>query len=189
MIGQTKEPVRLLTNRAFVAILPTPMDTTRRVYVFCLLAVALWCSLILLAPVSKLAGFPPEIASALYGTFSRVCHQIPDRTLHLGTEPLGVCTRCTAVYFGFLASMVFLLFRKLQTGTMRTRWILLIAAAPMAIDVALSVSGIHASTTETRLITGILAGGVLPFYVIPPFLEAVRRLRVHHGDPLHENQA
>jgi len=165
------------------------MDTSRRIYVFCLLVVALWCSLILLAPLSKLAGFPSAITSVLYGSFAHVCHQFPDRTLFLGREPLGVCARCTAIYFSFLVSMVFLLFRNLQRGIVPPRWVLLIAAVPMAVDVALSVAGIHTSTTETRLVTGILAGGVLPFYILPPFLEAVRQLTVHRGDAVHENQA
>jgi len=164
------------------------MDTSRRVYVFSLIAVALWCGLILVAPASKLAGFPSQVSSILYTAFSHVCHQFPDRTLFLGSEPLGVCARCTGIYFSFLASMILLPFPGGLREKVPPRAILLIALSPMAIDVFLSISGIHFSTMGTRLLTGILAGGVLPFFVLPPFLDAIRQLMVHRGDSLNAKQ-
>jgi uncharacterized membrane protein len=165
------------------------MDTSRRVYVSSLAAVALWCALILAAPLSRLAELPPVVPSVLYEAFSHVCHQFPDRTLLLGSEPLGVCARCTAIYFSFLATMVVIFFFKKSEGRAPARWVLLVAAGPMVFDVALAAAGIHASTMGTRILTGILLGAVLPLYLFPPFLEAVRQLMIRYGDSLNAKQA
>jgi len=164
------------------------MGTTRTVYAFSLSAVALWCSLILLAPVSKLFGFPSEVSSALYALFSHVCHQFPERTLFLDAEPLGVCARCTGIYFSFFASMILFPFLKGFERGIPQRWILVISMVPMAVDVVFSLAGIHASSIETRVLTGILAGTVLPFFVLPLFLEAIQQLKAHHGDSLSAKQ-
>ena len=165
------------------------MGTTRTVYVFSLSAVALWCSLILLAPASKLLGFPLEVSSAFYGLFSYVCHQFPERSLFLDAEPLGVCARCTAIYFSFLASMIVFPFLKGFQRGIPSRLILVIFMVPMVVDVVFSLAGIHASSLETRVLTGILAGSVLPFFILPPFFEAIQQLKAHRGAPLSAKQA
>ena len=63
-----------------------------------ILFAGLWCLAILAAPL--LGSFP------LYAFFSFICHQLPDRSWHLGGEPLGVCIRCTAISFGFLFGLL-----------------------------------------------------------------------------------
>lgn len=35
-----------------------------------------------------------------------VCHQIPDRTIHIGETPLPLCARCTGTYLGALMGLV-----------------------------------------------------------------------------------
>lgn len=164
------------------------METSRRIYASSLALVALWCMLILGAPLSALAGFPSFVPAVLYEAFSHVCHQFPDRTMHLGSEPLGVCIRCTALYFSFLASMLVTFFFTKREKQTLPRWALFAAAVPMVADVALAMAGIHASTTMTRLFTGIILGGVLPFYILPPFLTAVRQLMLYRGDSLNAKQ-
>ncbi len=174
-----------LTKQVFVAILCEDMITSRRVYAFALAGVALWCLLILLAPLMRLAGLP-TIASLLYGSFSHVCHQFGDRSFFLGAEPLGVCIRCTAVYYGFLISMLFFPFAKgFDRPAVPSRCFLALALAPMAVDVLLSFFGIHPSTAVTRLMTGLLAGATLPFYILPPLFEAFVQLRPFQGGSLH----
>jgi uncharacterized membrane protein len=37
---------------------------------------------------------------ATYGIGSIVCHQLPERSFHLGAAQLPVCARCTGIYFG-----------------------------------------------------------------------------------------
>lgn len=164
------------------------MGTIRTVYVFSLSTVALWCSLILLAPVSRLLGFSLEVSSAFYSLFSYVCHQFPERSVFLEAEPLGVCARCTAIYFSFFASMIAFPVLKGFQRWIPPRWILVISLAPMAVDVIFSLAGIHASSMETRVLTGILAGSVFPFFVLPPFFEAIQQMKGHRGDSLSAKQ-
>jgi uncharacterized membrane protein len=60
---------------------------------------ALWCSAILAAPYWDVAP--------LYMFFSIICHQQPARSWTIAGEPLAVCIRCTAIYFGFFAGLLF----------------------------------------------------------------------------------
>ena len=55
------------------------------------------CAAIVLAPA---LGSQP-----LYSLFSALCHQIPERTWHLGGLPMAVCIRCSAIYLGFLLAV------------------------------------------------------------------------------------
>jgi uncharacterized membrane protein len=59
---------------------------------------ALWCLLIVAAPLFDLAW--------VYQFFAFICHQNPLRSWSLGTEPLAVCIRCASIYFGFLLGLV-----------------------------------------------------------------------------------
>ena len=60
---------------------------------------AAWCVAILAAPLWNLAP--------VYLFFSIICHQQPARSWIIAGEPLAVCIRCTAVYFGFFAGLLF----------------------------------------------------------------------------------
>src|SRR5262249_46137120 len=55
---------------------------------------------ILAAPLLRSANHP-ELATAIYRTFSFVCHQIPERSFKLAGYQLAVCSRCTGIYMGF----------------------------------------------------------------------------------------
>ena len=59
----------------------------------------MWCFAILAAPVWNMAP--------LYMFFSIICHQQPARSWTIAGEPLAVCIRCTAIYFGFFAGLLF----------------------------------------------------------------------------------
>lgn len=152
------------------------MEFNKRTYLILLFSVALWCGGILLAPSFSTAL--PGASSFLYSFYSPICHQIDARSFHLFGEKMGVCSRCSAIYFGFLLSLVLYPYvRPLQAPAFPTkRWIAL-AIVPMLIDVLINVTGIHASTLLTRAITGLLFGFVLPFYLLPPLLEGIAQLR------------
>ena len=47
---------------------------------------------------------------------------------------------------------------------------------PMLIDVMLNDTGLHASTTITRVATGLLFGGVMPWCIVPLLIEACSQL-------------
>ena len=77
------------------------------------------------------------------------------------------------------------------SGALKRKYIpkpMLIVAAiiPMIIDVVLNDTGIHSSTTITRVATGLLFGGVMPWCVIPLFIEGflqlINKKKIHSKD-------
>ena len=153
------------------------MKYSKNITIIAALLVACWCAGILAAPVLLSAG-DHSSAHALYAFYGRVCHQDDARSFHCAGEKFGVCIRCTAIYFSFLAATLLLLFRMPKRYDERTlRRTIIVAALPMIIDALLDVSGLHASTTLTRIVSGAVFGGVMPWILFPLFLEALRQLR------------
>jgi len=152
-------------------------------YRLILLSSLIWCLLILSAPVMKHLEVP-IVAGPTYAFFSRICHQIDSHSLHLFGEKLGVCARCSAIYFAFLLSVSFypLFVRKnlpsrIRTYTRREASLLVVSAIPLLIDVGLDLTGIQNSTLPSRLITGGLLGFALPLVLLPAAEEAFGELR------------
>ena len=138
--------------------------------------------LIIGAPLAQSTGHE-AIGFTIYRAFSYLCHQLPERSFSLAGHQFAVCARCTGLYVGFAsASLIYPLVRSLKrTDTPARRWLLL-AAAPMAIDVGLDMLGVWKNTHLSRLMTGLLLGSVAAFYVIPGLIDLLnfdwRRLRL-----------
>ena len=117
------------------------------------------------------------MGTALYQPFHTICHQLPDRSFRILGEPLAVCIRCSAIYFGFLISTIlYLPAASLRFSLSENRAVLFSSIVPMIVDVVLDTMGIHESTAVTRLITGSVFGLVVPFYLIPVAQDAVQEL-------------
>jgi len=143
-----------------------------RIYLIVIIFAALWCAGILASPLLKNAGYSrsPDI---LYSFFSRICHQEDARSLHIKGEKLGVCIRCSAIYFGFLAGALLMPLLGAHKKTRIPKPTFLIAVIlPMLIDVVLNGAGLHTGTTLTRVITGALFGTAMSWCVVPLFIEA-----------------
>lgn len=155
------------------------MEFNTRTYLILLLLVAMWCGGIVLAP--SLSTALPGVSSSLYSFYSPICHQIDARSFHLSGEKIGVCSRCSSIYFGFLFSLaLYPLFRNIQVPALPKKHWIALAILPMLIDVLMNLVGIHESTLLTRAITGLLFGLILPLYLIPPLLEGIAQLRDQH---------
>ncbi|MBU0762598.1 MAG: DUF2085 domain-containing protein [Candidatus Altiarchaeota archaeon] len=124
--------------------------------------------------VFLLIFLPPYLASInnyilseiAYGVFSRLCHQLSERSFTLWDSKLGVCARCVGIYFGLLFGCVF--YRLINPkGAIPTRWILLASVAPLFFDGVTQFIGLRESTNLLRFITGFLFGVVFPTYLIP----------------------
>jgi len=135
--------------------------------------------MIFLAPfLFRFDGGYSNISYFIYNIFSSTCHQIDERSFHLFGSKLAVCSRCFAVYSGFLLSVfVYPLFYKLNNEKMPPSWILLIVVAFLILDGGLDLLGIFKNTFFTRIITGSLAGIILPLYIIPGFTGFVREIK------------
>jgi uncharacterized membrane protein len=138
----------------------------------------LWCGLLVLAPLLAAAGEPWSApAVGLYSFFHHICHQAEARSLHVGGEPLAVCARCFALYAAFLlGTLLYPLLRSLDTTEQPPRILLLAAGLPMLLDVLAGVTGLHDVTIASRLITGSIAGFILPFFILPAAIGGIGQI-------------
>jgi uncharacterized membrane protein len=128
-------------------------------------------SLIIGAPLALNAGHA-FWGLAIYGAFSHVCHQIPERSFFIAGHQFAVCARCTGLYLGFaVATVSYPLVRSLKRTKAPARKWLFLAAAPLAVDFAVGFLGIWENTHSSRFITGALLGAVSVFYVMPGLMD------------------
>ena len=131
-------------------------------------------ALVFAAPLLLAHGYI-QPAGLVYKTFSFLCHQIPERSFHLEGHALGVCARCTGIYAGFAASVLFYpIVRSLRHADSPARIWLLLACLPIAIDFALGFFGIWENTHFSRFATGAIFGAACALFVVPGFLDLGR---------------
>ena len=131
-------------------------------------------SLIVVAPLT--AESHAQIANSIYRGFAAVCHQLPERSYFIAGHKLAVCSRCTGVYAGFvLTFLLYPLLRPLRAIDWPPPVWLVLSVVPMAIDFSLTFLGIWENTHTSRLLTGLLLGGVSVFYVMPGVAELATR--------------
>lgn len=160
------------------------MTPSRNIPILMLGLAGLWCMAFVAAPVLRSLQIP--FSSFLYSLFSEVCHQFPDRSLHVAGEPFAVCVRCSTIYFGVFASLFVSLFvARVHFGKYPPVWILTVAVFPMVLDVILNLTALHPSSLWTRAFSGSVAGLVIPFFLMPPLIEAVHQLKEKFGDLSH----
>jgi uncharacterized membrane protein len=146
------------------------------IYIIITFLVILWCAGIVAAPLLRHAGLTGT-ADIAYSMFSRVCHQNNVNSFHVEGEKFGVCIRCSAIYFGFLIGLLILPVSGALKRMRSPKPVYIIAVIiPMVIDAVLNDSGLHISTTMTRLATGFLFGSVMPWCIMPHLLEACSQL-------------
>ena len=146
------------------------------IYVVFTFLVLLWCAGIVAAPLLRHAGLQ-STADITYSMFSRICHQNDVHSFHVEGEKFGVCIRCSAIYFGFLIGLLILPVSGALKRIRSPKPMYVIAViVPMLVDAVLNDSGLHISTTMTRLATGFLFGSVMPWCIMPHLLEACSQL-------------
>ena len=137
----------------------------------------IWVFATVLAPLAKL-GDVTALSSSLYTFFSYICHQIPDRSFHIGAEPVGVCSRCFGVYFGiFIGIAAYPIWRPIEEIDPLPRFWLFLSLVPAGIDWALTVFGIWENTHLTRVVTGLILGFACATFIVPAMVEIVRNMR------------
>jgi uncharacterized membrane protein len=129
--------------------------STRLLAVLLTVAACSWVAAIFLPPLAH-ASFPLVTRTIdLIGAL--VCHQRDDRSFHLDGERLAVCGRCTGLYVAgaFGALMSWFGSARLQSNT---RAILLIAAVPTAVTLAIEWSGLADPGNAGRALAGLPLG-------------------------------
>ena len=148
---------------------PQTIVTRRPLVVWLILAAGALMVLLLVfgAPVAA-ANNHPLLALTIYRGFSKVCHQLPERSFFIAGHPFAICARCTGLYAGFtVALLVYPLMVSLRRTFAPPRKWLFLAALPLAIDFGLTFFGAWENTHSSRFLTGALLGSVAVFYVMP----------------------
>ena len=140
---------------------------------------ALLTSLLIISAPLAVASDHNLIAATIYRTFSNLCHQHPERSFFIAGHQFAVCARCTGLYAGFtFAILLYPLLRPIRTAVAPPRKWLFVAAFPLAVDFSLGFLGIWENTHTSRLLSGLLLGGVSVFYIMPGIAElSLRRWR------------
>ncbi|HKP69807.1 MAG TPA: DUF2085 domain-containing protein [Pyrinomonadaceae bacterium] len=144
-----------------------------RVWMATTAVLLLWLGAIVLAPLLA----PSGLSTSIYTFFSYICHQIPDRSLHLAGHQLGVCSRCLGVYFGLLAGVVvYPLWRRIEENEPISRFWLFASLIPISIDWSLTVFGIWENTHLSRFVTGLILGLACATFIVPAVVDIARNL-------------
>lgn len=146
-----------------------------RVWGVTLAVVFVWVFVIVLAPVAREFGW--AVAGPIYTFFSYICHQLPERSLHIDSHPLAVCSRCFGVYFGLFAGLLtYPLWRKIDEVEPLPRIWLFLSLVPISIDWSLTVFGVWENTHVSRFFTGLILGIACAVYIVPAFVEIRRNI-------------
>lgn len=135
---------------------------------FLTVAASSWTAAIFFAPLAHAAM--PIAAGAVNVAASFVCHQRDERSFHVKGERLAVCGRCTGLYVAGAIGALAAWFGVARVPA-RTRRLVLFAALPTAITIAVEVSGAANPGNVLR------ATSALPFGAVAGWL-FVRLLRV-----------
>ena len=143
--------------------------------------VGFWVILTIAAPLAKAEGVT-AVSAPLYHFFSFICHQIPERSLHVAGFQLAVCSRCFGVYFGLLAGILaYPLWRSIDEIDPLPRIWLFLSLIPISVDWSLTVFGIWENTHLSRFVTGSLLGFACATYIVPAVVEITRNFTVRRS--------
>lgn len=121
-------------------------------------AALMWLTLIVLSPVALASGRLSTLTMAVYHAGSLVCHQRPERSFHLAGAKLPVCARCFGLYLSGAVGLMIASRRRGSIAAATSRLLLVLAALPIAITVALEWLGLIHTTNIVRMLTGLPLG-------------------------------
>ena len=133
---------------------------------FLLSASMVWIFIILVAPImrSSQITFLNNISEYIYFIFEPVCHQIPERSISINSEPLAVCSRCFAAYVGgFLLILLVTLKKKPIYFNLNMVFFLF---TPAVIDFLFEQFGLYSDIQVIRMITGFLLGVSISYLIV-----------------------
>jgi uncharacterized membrane protein len=120
--------------------------------------------LVAIALVPVLAALPPvlgpEARAMVFGAFSAVCHQLPERSFHWHETSFAVCQRCFGVYAALPLALAFWpLVRRWSAMIGRYTPALLAASIlPMGVDWSMHLLALWTNTPFSRTSTGAWFG-------------------------------
>ena len=87
----------------------------------------------------------------------QLCHRLPERSFHIRGHQFPVCARCTGMYIGATAYLIYVQYVPITyTASMVVLGLLLIT--PAGIDGTTQALRLRKSNNHLRLVTGLLLG-------------------------------
>jgi len=133
------------------------------------LVATVWLAVLVAAPV-----LPSSMAALTYSVGSFICHQLPERSFHLGATQLPVCARCLGIYAGLAIGALGCLVLgadirarltrssesppRLDLTSSAARWIIVVAALPTIVTVALEWLDVRPVSNAGRAVAGAALG-------------------------------
>lgn len=134
-------------------MLKSKYKTIKIIFNFLLLA---WCSGFILPVVF------PQLTPILNLFYRNVCHQNLSKTIYTGNFHFLVCSRCTGIYLGLLASSFIIWFKQADNIPLKY---LIISTIPIIIDILFLSFGIYNYSKPLALLTGFVFGSTGFFYI------------------------
>lgn len=113
---------------------------------------------------------------------SFVCHQNPERTLMINGELLPLCARCTGIYSGFLAGIIYQIITRRKVNKLPSLGIITISAI---LILGLIIDGLGESiqlwelSNQGRLLMGLFCGGSISVILFPLFNYFLKKDSAH----------
>jgi uncharacterized membrane protein len=105
------------------------------------------------------------ISNYFYNTLSNICHQYPTRSLWILNRPMGLCSRCFAIYASFSISLILIPLRANKEYII----VLCFLFLPLIIDGLLQYYNVKESSNFIRILSGALFGiassGIYKYFV------------------------
>jgi uncharacterized membrane protein len=117
-------------------------------------AASSWLFLLIAAPL-----LPAIVAAGIYMTGALICHQIPERSFHIGAAQLPVCARCIGIYTGVAIATWYAVYRAAATWKYVSPAVVLsIGAAPVAMTVLFEWAALWQPSNAVRGLSGLTFG-------------------------------
>ncbi len=127
-------------------------------------------------------GYRTERMSFPWGTIyscgDRLCHQIAERSLFINGNQMPFCSRCTAIWFGFMIGLGIMLLYTIELDE-KFLVLILLGIIPLAVDGIGQQLLLWESTNTIRVATGLLTGTVcgITVGVIIDEVKAIRTVK------------
>lgn len=138
-------------------------------YVLAILPTILFIYLAILSVIAPICEehYIYSISDYSYHTLSKICHQYPTRCLWIMNRPMGLCSRCFAIYVSFALSLVCFLSLKVNRNILP---LLFICLLPLLCDGITQYYNIRESNNILRVVSGIFFGigasGIYMYFVL-----------------------
>jgi uncharacterized membrane protein len=127
---------------------------------------ALWTLVILFTPIAAARGQLPWAVLFAYQLGAMICHQRPERSFHLAGIQMPVCARCFGLYAAGTAGLLIAWAIGRGLPLRRSRAVLIAAALPIALSIALEWAGAIATTNLFRTMTALPLGLAAGFIAV-----------------------